>query len=250
MAQQSQEERAFVRGWKERFEEFAQDNQDDAGIAGWSETGLQARLRHFAHYWRGAPAGGRWIDVGCGAGTYTRFLADKGLAVVAMDYSLPTLSKAQSRIPAGVMLVAADVTKLPVGRNGVDGALCFGVLQALPSSEAAVAELASVLRQSGELWIDALNAWCLPHIGERIWRRVRGRRPHVRYESPLRLMRLVRGAGLNDARLHWLPILPGSLQRHQWLLETDFVRAFLHMIAPLGALLSHSFLINAKSPGK
>lgn len=245
MAQESQEERAFVRGWKERFEEFAQDNQDDAGIAGWSETGLQTRLRHFEHYWRDAQAGGRWVDMGCGAGTYTRFLCDQGLAVIAMDYSLPTLCKARSRIPHEVTLVAADVTQLPLVRASVDGALCFGVLQALPASQAAVAELAAVIRNGGELWIDALNAWCLPHIGERVWRRLRGRKPHVRYESPLRLLGIVRDAGLT-ARLHWLPILPSSLQRFQWLLETSLLRRLFRVIAPLGALLSHSFLVQAK----
>lgn len=246
--QQPQDEEAFTRGWKERFEEFAQHNEDDAGIAGWSETGLRTRLRHFEHYWRGAAPAGRWVDVGCGAGTYTRVLAARGIAVVAMDYSLPTLRKAQQRL--ALPLVAADVTRLPLAAASMDGALCFGVLQALPHSRAAVAELVRILGAGGELWIDALNAWCVPHIGEQLWRRLRGRRPHVRYESPRRLLRLLRRAGLIECQLVWLPILPARLQRFQALLESAPVRGLLHWIPPLGALLSHSFLVRGKSPTK
>lgn len=248
MPQQPDDERAFARDWKERFEEFAQDNEDDAGIAGWSQTGLQTRLRHFQHYWRYSSPAGRWIDVGCGAGTYVRVLAERGLAVIAMDYSLPTLQKARSRLTQP--LLAADVTRLPLASAMVDGALCFGVLQALPTSRVAVEELARVLRRDGELWIDALNAWCLPHLAEQLWRRLRGRPPHVRYESPRQLAKILRSAGFSAVHLYWLPILPASLQRLQWLLETPVFRALLHVLFPIGALLSHSFLIHAKIPPK
>lgn len=45
----------------------------------------------------GAPKGALWLDIGCGAGTYTRMLASEGLRVIGIDYSLPSLVKACKR---------------------------------------------------------------------------------------------------------------------------------------------------------
>src|SRR6266481_1370695 len=60
--------------WQGRFREFAESRDDDAGIAGWTSTGLEARLRRFLALWKPGAQGERWLDAGCGAGTYTRVL--------------------------------------------------------------------------------------------------------------------------------------------------------------------------------
>ena len=36
---------SFESKWRERFEEFAELRDDDAGIAGWSPSGLETRFR-------------------------------------------------------------------------------------------------------------------------------------------------------------------------------------------------------------
>ena len=64
----------FETAWRSRFEEFASIRDDDAGIAGWSPAGLDARMRRFTGLWRPSREGLRWLDAGCGAGTYTRYL--------------------------------------------------------------------------------------------------------------------------------------------------------------------------------
>lgn len=43
--------RSFEKLWRKRFESFATNAEDDAGIAGWSPTGLDARLRKFKEIW-------------------------------------------------------------------------------------------------------------------------------------------------------------------------------------------------------
>src|SRR5688572_17722623 len=88
---------AFERAWRKRFEGFAERNDDEAGIAGWTNSGLQTRLRRFAALWRVPTPGQRWLDAGCGAGTYTRLLEEHGLEVVGVDYSLTSLRKARAR---------------------------------------------------------------------------------------------------------------------------------------------------------
>ena len=239
----------FEQRWRRRFERYAGMRDDDAGIAGWSTTGLAARVRHFARNWGGAAPGSLWADLGCGAGTYTRMLAGQGLRVVGTDYSGPTLAKAASRGGA-VGWVQADVTRLPFASGALDGALCFGVMQALSSSVPAFAEIARVVRPGGQLWVDALNRWCLPHLTAMLWRRLRGRAYHLRYESPWRLRRSARALGLQEVRILWLPILPGRLQRWQPLVESQPFVAALRIVPLLGALLSHSFVLVARVPAR
>jgi ubiquinone/menaquinone biosynthesis C-methylase UbiE len=114
----------FEAAWRRRFEEFAREHDSDAGIAGWSEAGLQARLRGFLRSWRPDAPGAVWLDAGCGAGTYARAMASAGQQVVGLDYSLPSLLKARRRSQDGSILwLAADVTRLPLASSSLDGAI-------------------------------------------------------------------------------------------------------------------------------
>ena len=239
---------SFEERWRRRFESFGRHGEDDASIAGWSPTGLEARLRNFACVWADDRPDALWLDAGCGAGTYSRMMAGKGPRVVAMDYSAPSIVKARERSSAPILWCIGDVTRLPVRSQSVDGAVCFGVLQALAESDAAVRELGRAVKSGGEVWIDALNAWCLPSVGDRLARRISGRPVHLRYESAVNLKRLMRGAGLAGVRLNWLPILPARLQRWQRLLETRPGRAMFRHVPLLGLLFSHAFVVIGRKP--
>jgi len=242
-----QERESFERRWRTRFTRFAADHEDDAGIAGWTPTGLAARVRQFARAWRGDSPGALWLDAGCGAGTYVRLLQSNGQRVVGLDYSPISIQKARRRDPAGAWVVG-DATALPVRPGHLDGALCFGVTQALSGSAGVVEQLIQSVRPGGQVWIDGLNSWCLPHAAERLSRALRGRPAHVRYESPFRLKTLLRERGLVNVRLVWLPILPAGLQRWQAAVESGPVYWLLRRVAPLGALFSHSMMVTGEVP--
>lgn len=237
---------SFEERWRRRFEKFAEKSDDDAGIGGWSPTGLQVRLRTFARLWSGQPSGGLWLDAGCGAGTYCRFLRERGAPVVGIDYSLPSLLKAARRDQFGIPWVNADVTRLPVKPGSFDGVLCLGVMQALADSRPAVSELCGAVRPGGYIFVDALNALCIPHVWERAWRRLRKVPMHVRYEKPHRLSQLMRENGMTDIRCHWVPIMPGRLQRLQGLVETPFSQWILRWVPLAGRCLSHAFWVTAR----
>src|SRR5690606_11736096 len=115
--------------------------------------GLAARLRHFERHFDAANAHGLWLDAGCGAGTYSRFLRRLGAEVVGVDYSHEALRKARTRDDIDVLYCAGDVTRLPLRDGCFDGVLCFGVTQALSGSDAAVRALTAVARPDGEVWI-------------------------------------------------------------------------------------------------
>ncbi len=238
----------FEEQWRTRFEEFAGLCDDDAGIAGWTPTGLDARLRRFLGLWRPGEPGGRWLDAGCGAGTYTRVLLRHGHDVVGVDYSLPTLRKAIARGLEGAVFAVADVRELPFRQEQFEGALCLGVTQALAASEPALRELARLLKPGGQLWIDALNGRCLIHAIGGLRRRILGQPLRLRYESPLRLRRLVEECGFTDVRLHWLPIMPARSRHLQQFVESHRVAWVLHHIPLIGLLISHGFIVHARKP--
>ena len=240
---------AFESSWRSRFEEFAEVSDDDAGIAGWSRSGLDARVRRFAGLWKPSHSGGSWLDAGCGAGTYSRILSQHGLAVVGADYSLPTLLKARSRSTEPIGFAVADVRRLPFRAGSFDGALCFGVTQALGQSDEAVQALAAAVKSGGEVWIDALNGWCVANVITVARRRLRGQPMHLRYESPATIKRLMRSHGLERVRLHWLPILPRRLQRFQPWIETPLARWIFRTVPLVGLLASHSFIVSGERSG-
>ena len=236
---------SFEEAWRQRFIKFSASD-DDAGIAGWSATGLEARFRHFARVWPGDTEGAFWLDVGCGAGTYSRYLKRHGIKVIGMDYSHPTVLKASARANHDGTWAAGDVTRLPIRAECFDGVLCFGVMQALERPEPALEELMRVVKPGGQIWIDALNSWCLPSLWERMVRRVQGRPMHLRYDSPGHLRRLMTAAGCKGVQAYWVPILPVSMQRYQRFLEGPLARRLIRYFPVAGALLSHAIVLQGK----
>jgi len=241
----------FEQRWRSRFVERGTQLDDDAGIAGWSQTGLLTRVRQFRALWAEHPGTigpEPWIDVGCGAGTYTRLLHEQGYSVLGLDYSSPSLHKARKRSPPEIAWAAADIKKIPLPDACAQGVLCFGVMQALGENRAALQELARIVKPGGEVWVDALNLRCLPtRLSE--WRRKRrGQSPHLRYETADGFREAARQVGLNVISVEWLPILPGRFSRFQGLLEAKPMRAILKHAPFLGAMFSHSFILRASRP--
>jgi SAM-dependent methyltransferase len=239
---------AFERAWRKRFEDFAAHSDDEAGIAGWSPSGLEARVRRFVSLWRAPPRGQLWLDAGCGAGTYTRLLEKDGLEVIGVDYSLVTVCKARSRDVQPRRYAVADIRSLPFAPGTFDGLLCFGVLQAMADSASVVDELCRQVRPGGELWLDALNRHCLVHSAGLLLRRMRGKSIHLRYECPSTLRHALERAGMHEVRVHWMPILPTRFQRWQPLLESRLGMAVLRHVPLAGELASHAFIVQARKP--
>ena len=239
---------AFERAWRKRFEDFAAHSDDEAGIAGWSPSGLEARVRRFVSLWHAPARGQRWLDAGCGAGTYTRLLGHDAVEVIGVDYSLASLRKAQLRDAQLHRYAVADIRRLPFAPRSFDGVLCFGVLQAMADSASVVDELCRQLRPGGQLWLDALNRRCLVHSVDLLRRGLKGKAIHLRYESPGALRRALVRAGMRQVRVHWMPILPAHLQRWQPLLESRAAAWALRYVPLLGLLASHAFIVQARKP--
>jgi ubiquinone/menaquinone biosynthesis C-methylase UbiE len=126
--------------------------------------------------WLRIPRGGVALDVGSGPGNVTASLAraagPDGLAL-GVDVSEPMLARAV-RNEAGpqVGFIRADAQRLPLRDNTVDAAVSTAVLQLVPDPQAALAEIARVLRPGGRLAVMVPTAgrlaryWrMLPNVG-------------------------------------------------------------------------------------
>jgi ubiquinone/menaquinone biosynthesis C-methylase UbiE len=83
------------------------------------------------------------LDVGCGAGGYTRALRADGHTVIAVD-----LSEGMAAA-AGAPAAVADATSLPFRDRAVGAATALHMLYHVPDPPAALAEIRRVLRPGG-----------------------------------------------------------------------------------------------------
>ncbi|KAL6962719.1 hypothetical protein U1Q18_037678 [Sarracenia purpurea var. burkii] len=102
--------------------------------------------------------GGNIVDASCASGLFSRLFAKSGLfsLVVALDFSENMLQQCfefiqqEENFPKeNIILVRADISRLPFTSRSVDAVHAGAALQCWPSPSAAVAEISRVLRPGG-----------------------------------------------------------------------------------------------------
>src|SRR3569832_779624 len=115
--------------------------------------------------WLHAPAGGEWVDVGCGNGAFTELIVQRcePSAVTGIDPSEAQLRFARTRAATqGVNYVQGDATKLPFEAGGFDAATMALVLFFVPDPVRGIAEMVRVTRAGA---IVAAYNWDFPGGG-------------------------------------------------------------------------------------
>lgn len=117
-------------------------------------------------------AGRKVVDLGCGTGRVTGFLAARGARVVAMDNAAGMLARCRAHhasmratdpsAPGGapLSLVQGEAARLALRTGSMDAAVCVGLLEHLPSEvrTPTLGELARVVRGDGRIVLVANNA--------------------------------------------------------------------------------------------
>jgi demethylmenaquinone methyltransferase/2-methoxy-6-polyprenyl-1,4-benzoquinol methylase len=160
------------------------------------------------------PGGALVVDLACGTGDLCRELVRQGYRAIGFDFSHGMLTNAHVDSP----LVEADVLRLPLRDGSVEGATSGFALRNVVSLEALFAELARVVRPGGRIaLLDASQPdnplmrlghavyfrWIVPLIGGLLSDRSAYAylpRSMMYLPSPEEMVRMLRGAGFEDAR--------------------------------------------------
>lgn len=138
------------------------------------------------------------LEIGCGTGHFTRWMADRGLEAAGVDVSRAML--AEARAFGGARYLRADAHALPFAACEYDLAVLVTTLEFLRDPEAALAEAVRVARRG--VLLGVLNRWSLLTLRYRLsanplWR-------DARFFGPLELARLARcAAGGRAGRVWW-----------------------------------------------
>jgi SAM-dependent methyltransferase len=108
-------------------------------------------------------APGRALDAGCGTGRHARHLVELGHEVTGVDLTPEMLRRAAAAVPAATF-VEADLRDIPAGDDQFDLVVCGLALAHLPDPDAALAEMARVLRPGGRLIVSVLHPF-QAHLG-------------------------------------------------------------------------------------
>ncbi|MFW2405771.1 MAG: class I SAM-dependent methyltransferase [Gammaproteobacteria bacterium] len=108
---------------------------------------------------------GRALDVGCGAGAYTLYMASRGYATTGIDYmpqAIDLLRKSALETGADITAVQADV-KTWVAEQPFDVVLDVGCLHSLSRGER------DIYRRQLLRWLAPGGDYILIHLGRRAW---------------------------------------------------------------------------------
>lgn len=167
---------------------------DDAALAGGYEEWYASEGRHADELEKellgkmlGMFPGARSVlDVGCGTGHFTRWMAEQGLNAVGLDSSEAMLNEARPR--GGPAYLRGDAHSLPMADRSYDLTALITTLEFLPDPGRALAEAVRVARRG--LLLGVLNRRSVVTLryrlsGNPLWR-------SARFFGPLELARLVR----------------------------------------------------------
>lgn len=115
------------------------------------------------------PIRSRILEVGCGAGSTSVALAEKGYRVNAVDtvegmLELTRQAANEARVGADLEVSLADICQLSFPSRHFALALAVGVFAWLEQPRQALAELHRVIRAGGYVIITATNSWCFDQI--------------------------------------------------------------------------------------
>ena len=236
----------FDEEWQARFQRFGRGYEADHKVSGWSENGLERRLSSFAHLLseQNLPSSARILDAGCGAGTYVRFLAEKGFQAVGMDYSLPSLQRALLADPQKTgRYLGGDAYRMPFSNETFELVVSIGTFQAMENPPHALKEMVRVLRPKGLLVVECLNSREIISQMKTLWGRITGAVPKVRTYPPQEIEAWLAACGVTPVKRKGVYLPPRQFTQFKKILDLQVTNSLLNRIKWVSLLSAHAFLL-------
>lgn len=140
--------------------------------------------------WERDLSGRLLLEAGSGSGRFTEHLVKTGATVVSFDFSQAVESNYQSNGGnENLLLIQADMYKIPLRKASFDNVFCFGVLQHTPDPNASFRSLVAMVRPGGKIATDIyLKTLMRYYLNTRYWVR-----PLTRQMDPQKLYKWCKG---------------------------------------------------------
>lgn len=157
--------------------------------------------------WLSLPDGLRWLDVGCGTGSFTELILDRSPAskISAVDPSADQIAFAKSKPGAQrIDFRQGDAMALPFAENAFDVAVLALVIQYISDRDKAMAELVRVVRPGGTVAAYVWPGRMHGHPNQPLYEAVKdvggsgGQRPGAQSRSIEALINVFERSGLSD----------------------------------------------------
>jgi SAM-dependent methyltransferase len=117
---------------------------------------MQNRFEDLEHFFSVRP-GNTLLEIGCGTGTWTRYLTKLPAQIHAMDISEDLLAMARTKMSKpDVQFVCGDIEKLPFADQSFDFVCGLSILHHLDNPKA-LSEIYRVLKKGGKVWFSEPN---------------------------------------------------------------------------------------------
>jgi ubiquinone/menaquinone biosynthesis C-methylase UbiE len=226
--------------WRRKFQRYAQKYEKESEISGWSDHGLNRRVTTFGRVLDSIhlPSDALVLDLGCGAGTYCRFLRKKGFRIIGLDYSFPMLQRARKlQGDEKIQFLNGEAYNLPLSDQSVDAIVCIGVLQTLTDERRAIKEIHRILRPGGICFLDGINALGLNELIR--WKTV----DHLKTYNPFVLCKYLERNGFQRPQIIGTYMLPSCFRSLENRLESKRMFEKMDVFLFLFIFLARAFIL-------
>ncbi len=178
--------------------------------------------RYYAPFLEGAlPKTGRVLEIGCGTGFYTSWIAERDISIIGMDLSPQMIEQAKLRCPDDVALVVgncedpASVLDPDRVREGFDAIVGVNTFSYYPNKKTALRNYHALLRDGGRLvFLDIHgNAYSQQIAYLTNFRGARQFSENIRESTRPTLSSLLRECGFEVERIERLTFMPNAVNR-------------------------------------
>lgn len=125
------------------------------------------------------PAGGRFLDCGCGLGKYVRLLCQRlGLDAFGVEYEQEAVDSAQSDDFLKPRIIQGDLQRLNYANDEWDYAMLNEVLEHVADEAKVLREIHRILKPGGLLFVFSPNRW-FPFETHGVSLKITGRRTYL-----------------------------------------------------------------------
>lgn len=231
--------------WMREFQKAAQADKQDHEISLWRKEALDAYVKYFFLYFnsptRKSNSKIKILDIGCGPGTFTKPLAQKGFKLYGIDPVSEVIKIAKQRTKnKNAEYQVGNIYKIPFPDNYFDIIICLGLFQTLDNARAALKEIRKKLKSNGMIIITTLNCFS-------VFRHFFKKKIKPKSFNPFVFKKTISKHGFKLIKLKGIYFFPKRISFLTEIIIKFRFYKFFNLFFWIFNVLSHSFYVEARN---